>query len=83
MRGLRLVGDYALEFIVITLLLTLSAATVILFIPMLVGVTAYFKEDIDTRRFKDIFTAISKNRKILIFYIIFQKIQRRSYLRFF
>ncbi len=72
MKGLRLVGDYALEFIVITLLLTLSAATVILFIPMLVGVTAYFKEDIDTRRFKDIFTAISKNRKILIFYTLFQ-----------
>ena len=72
MRGLRLLGDYALEFLVVTLLVALSALTVIFFVPMLIGVTAYFKNNIDTRRFKDIFTAIGRNWKILIFYTLFQ-----------
>ena len=39
MKGLRLLGDYALEFLVITLLVTLSAVTVIPLFPMIVGVT--------------------------------------------
>ena len=74
MKGLRLLGDYALEFLVVTLLVALSALTVIFFVPMIVGVTAYFKNDINTRRFKDIFTAIGRNWKILIFYTLFQLI---------
>lgn len=72
MKGFRLIGDYALEFLVITLLVALSAATVVMFIPMLVGVTGYFQRDINSRRFKDIFTTIGKNWKILIFYTLFQ-----------
>lgn len=72
MKGFRLFGDYAFEFLVITLLLALSAVLIIPFVPMLVGVTGYFKTDINTRRFKDIFTSIGKNRIILIFYTIFQ-----------
>ena len=72
MKGLRLLGDYALEFLVITLLVALSAFTILPFIPILVGVTGYFKEVIDTRRFKDIFNTIGKNWKILIFYTLFQ-----------
>lgn len=72
MKGLRLFGDYALEILVITLLLTLSALSVIFFVPMLVGVTGFFKNNIDTRRFKDIFTTIGRNWKILIFYTLFQ-----------
>ena len=74
MRGLRIVGDYALEFLVISLLVALSAVTVIFFIPMLVGVTAFFGNEMGTRRFKDIFTAIGANWKILIFYTLFQLI---------
>ena len=74
MKGLRILGDYALEFLVVTLLVVLSALTVIFFVPMIVGVTAYFKNDINTRRFKDIFTGIGRNWKILIFYTIFQLI---------
>ena len=74
MKGLRLLGDYALEFVVVTLLVALSALSVIFFVPMIVGVTAYFKNDINTRRFKDIFTTIGKNWKILIFYTLFQLI---------
>ena len=74
MKGLRILGDYALEFLVVTLLVALSALTVIFFIPMIVGVTAYFSNDINTRRFKDIFTAIGRNWKILIFYTLFQLI---------
>ncbi|MCH5157511.1 MAG: hypothetical protein J1G02_06540 [Clostridiales bacterium] len=72
MRGLRVVGDYALEFLVITLLVALSAVTILPFIPMLVGVTAFFGNEMGTRRFKDIFTAIGANWKILIFYTLFQ-----------
>lgn len=72
MKGLRLFGDYALEILVITLLLTLSALSVIFFVPMLVGVTGFFKNNIDTRRFKDIFTTIGRNWMILIFYTLFQ-----------
>lgn len=74
MKGLRIVGDYALEILVVTLLLALSALLVIPFIPMLVGVTGFFSTDINTRRFKDIFTTIGKNWKILIFYTLFQLI---------
>ncbi len=69
---MRLVGDYAFEFLVITLLVAVSALSVIFFVPMIVGVTGYFSNDIDTRRFKDVFTTIGKNWKILIFYTIFQ-----------
>ncbi len=72
MKGLRIVGDYALEFLTVTLLLAVSALLVIPFIPMVTGVTAFFSQDIDTRRFKDIFTAIGKNIKIIIFYTLFQ-----------
>jgi hypothetical protein len=72
MKGFRLIGDYALEFLVITLLVALSAATVVMLIPVLVGVTGYFQRDIKSRRFKDIFTTIGKNWKILIFYTLFQ-----------
>lgn len=72
MKGLRLIGDYALEILVITLLLTLSALSVIFLVPMLVGTAGFFKNNIDTRRFKDVFTTIGKNWKILIFYTIFQ-----------
>ena len=72
MRGLRVVGDYALELLVVTLLVALSAFTIVFFIPMLVGVTAFFGNEMGTRRFKDIFTAIGANWKILIFYTLFQ-----------
>lgn len=69
---LQIIGDYLLEFFVITILMILSLALVIPFIPMVVGVTGYFKRDINSRRFKDIFTTIKENWKILIFYTLFQ-----------
>lgn len=72
MTGLRIVGDYILEFLVVTLLVALSALTVIFFVPVIVGVTGYFKNEINSRRFKDIFTTIGQNWKILIFYTLFQ-----------
>lgn len=74
MKDLRLVGDYALEFLVITLLLALSAFLIVPFAAMLVGVVGYFQNDIDSRRFKDIFTTIGRNWRILIFYTVFQLI---------
>ena len=74
MKGLRILGDYALEFLVVTLLVALSALSVIFFVPMIVGVTGFFQNDINSRRFKDIFTTIGRNWKILIFYSLFQLI---------
>lgn len=74
MKGLRLLGDYALEFLIVTVLVALSALSVILFVPVIVGVTGYFTNDMDTRRFKDIFTTIGRNWKVLIFYTLFQLI---------
>lgn len=74
MKGFRVFGDYAFEFIVVTILVALSALSVIFLIPVIVGVTGYFSRDIDSRRFKDIFTTIGKNWKILIFYTIFQMV---------
>ncbi len=68
----QIVGDYLLEFFVITLLLLLSLALVIPFIPMVVGITGYFKRDIHSRRFKDIFSTQKENWKILIFYTLFE-----------
>lgn len=74
MKGLRIFGDYVLEFFVVTLLIALSAFTVIFFVPVIVGVTGYFGNDINSRRFKDIFVTIGRNWKVLIFYTIFQLI---------
>lgn len=71
---LQIFGDYVLEFFVVTILLILSLALVIPFIPMVVGVTGYFKRDINSRRFKDIFSTMKENWKILIFYTLFQLI---------
>lgn len=72
MKGLRVFGDYVAEFFIITILLALSALFVLPFVPMIVGVTGFFQRDINGRRFKDIFTTIGKNYKILIFYTLFQ-----------
>ncbi len=74
MKGLKVLGDYVTEFIVITVLVALSAFTVIGFIPMIVGVTGFFQNAMGDRRIKDIFTAIKENWKILIFYTVFQLI---------
>lgn len=74
MKGMRLFGDYALEFLTVTLLLAVSAVTVLPFVPMLVGVAGFLQRDINTRRFKDIFVTIKRNWKILIFYTVFQLI---------
>lgn len=74
MKGLRVLGDYALEFLVITLLVAVSAISVVFLVPMLVGVTGYFSKELDARRFKDIFTTIAHNWKVIVFYTIFQLI---------
>lgn len=72
MRGLRVIGDYALEFLVVTLLMGLSAFTIVMFVPMLVGVTAFFGNKMGTRRFKDIFVTIGQNWKIITLFTLFE-----------
>ena len=72
MRGIRILGDYILEILVITILVAFSAATVIFFIPMMVGLSGYFKNKKDVRLFRDIFIIMKENWKILIPYSLFQ-----------
>ena len=72
MRGIRILGDYILEILVITILVALSVATVIFFIPMMVGLAGYFKNKKDVRLFRDIFITMKENWKILIPYTLFQ-----------
>lgn len=74
MNGLRRAGDYIWEFLVVTVIVAVAAATVLPLIPVTVGLFAFFRRDIDERRFKDIFTAIAENWKILIPYTLFQLI---------
>lgn len=69
---LQIFGDYVFEFFVVTFLLIISLVLIVPFIPMLVGVVGYFKKDIHSRRYKDIFVNIKENWKILIKYTIFQ-----------
>lgn len=71
MRGIRILGDYILEYVVITLLVALSAVTVVMFVPMLVGLNGYFKNKKDVRLFRDIFITIKENYIIIIPYTIF------------
>lgn len=72
MHGLQLVGEYILEIFVVSLLLALSAALVLPFVPMLVGITGYFKNKRNVRRFKDIFTTIGSNFGIIALYTLFE-----------
>ena len=72
MRGIRLFGEYVLEIVVVTLLVAVSAATVVMFIPMMVGLNGFFKNKKEDRLFKDIFTTIGENWKILIPFTIFE-----------
>lgn len=74
MNGLKILGDYIVEIFVVTLLLAVSAVSVVLFVPMLVGVVGFFKQARNVRRFKDIFTTIGKNIKIIVIYTLFQLI---------
>lgn len=74
MKGLNVFGEYAFEFLVVTILMVLSAVTILPFVPMLVGVTGFFSRPMGERRFKDIFITIKQNAKIIVFYTIFQLI---------
>ena len=72
MRGLQRIGEYFLEFIVVTLISLVAAATVIGFFPITVGLAGFFRRDINNREFKDIFITIGKNWKLILPYSIFQ-----------
>lgn len=72
MRGFRILGEYILEIVVVTLLVAISVATVVMFIPMMVGLNGFFKNKKEDRLFKDIFTTIGENWKILIPFTIFE-----------
>ncbi len=72
MKGLNALGEYAFEFIVVTILMGLSAALILPFVPMLVGLTGFFSRPMGDRRFKDIFTTIGENAALIALYTLFQ-----------
>lgn len=72
MRGLQLFGEYVCEILVVSILLAVSAVLILPFIPMLVGVTGFFQQKKNVRRFKDIFTTIGKNIRIIVLYTLFE-----------
>lgn len=74
MKGFYAFGEYAFEFLIITLLVALSAVLVLPFFPVVTGIAGYFKRGMGDRRLKDIFVTIGGNWKILIFYTLFQLI---------
>lgn len=72
MKGLRVFGDYVFEYVIITLMFIISAALVIPLVPLYVGLCEYFSRDINSRLFKDIFTPLKKNFKIVLQYTILE-----------
>ena len=72
MKGFQILGEYILEIVVVTLLVALSAATVVFFIPMMVGLAGYFRYKKNVRTFRDIFATMKENALILIPYTIFE-----------
>ena len=74
MKGLKLIGDYFLEYLIISVLLILSFTLIIPFIPMLIGIVSYFRRKIDDRMLKDIFKPIKENIKIIIKFTVFELI---------
>lgn len=72
MKGLRILGEYILEILFVTVLVALSAALVLPFIPVLVGLNGYFKNKKDVRLFRDVFITIKENAIILIPFTIFE-----------
>ena len=72
MKGLRIFGEYLAEILLVTLFVALSAASVVFFIPMMVGLNDFFRNNKETRLFKDIFLTMKENVKILIPFTIFE-----------
>lgn len=72
MKGLASFGEALTEFFIITILMAVSAVMIVPFIPVCVGITAFFGQSKDTRRWRDIFITIGTNWKILIPYTLFQ-----------
>ena len=72
MKGLKKIGDYLFEYMIISLLLILSFALIIPFIPMLIGIVSYFRRPLDARMLKDVFVPIKENIKIIIKFTIFE-----------
>lgn len=72
MRGLVKLGEYLLEIVIVIALSVVSLLSVILYIPLFVGLTGFFSRKKSERLFKDIFKTIKENIKIIFPYTIFQ-----------
>ena len=66
MKNFGKIGNIIFDYIIITILLTLSLALVFPFIPILIGTVNYFQREKDERRLKDIFSTIKDNLGIIV-----------------
>ena len=66
MKYFRIVGTFIFDYVIITVLLSLSLVTVIFFVPMFIGVVNYFKKHYDDRRIRDIFSYLKEDWAIVI-----------------
>lgn len=71
---IRVLGNLFFDYVIITLLLTISFVLVIPFIPVYIGVNEYFLEHYEDRKLKNIFTSIKANFSIIIKFTIFELI---------
>ena len=74
MKGFKIFGEVVFEYLVITLMIVLSSLSVIGFIPVFIGIVSYFNHKKNDRMFKDIFTTIKDNLKIIIKFTILELI---------
>lgn len=71
MKNFGKIGSIIFDYIIITILLSISLFLVIPFIPMFIGTINYFQREKNERQIKDIFIAIKNNLKIIIKVTIF------------
>ncbi len=71
MKWMNQIGTDLYDALLITLLVSMSVVLVIPFIPMIVGVQAYYRSERNDRRLRTIFTTIYENRRLIARYTLF------------
>ena len=73
-KNFKKIGDIVFDYVIISLLLTISLLLLIPFIPMYVGVNYYFSKSSEDRSLKDIFICIKNNFGIICKFTVLELI---------
>ena len=71
-NNFKKIGDIVFDYVIISLLLTVSLLLLIPFIPMYIGVNYYFSKNSEERSLKDIFICIKNNFGIICKFTILE-----------